>query len=177
MRLAREIADHGLSVRRWPIELLQRSLNVVFFYDFSKLAHQEGILVRLVVSMAIFARIVSIVDANLVFAEAWLQNLALVLLVKVDDEERMLESDKEVAFVCCLFWLLLVRNRFNGPVATLVLTIDLLLELLLGVAAGDVLDAQVGAQVLRLFHKLNLHGLVIAHASAPLGCRAGILGA
>ena len=92
--------------------------------------------------VAVFtSRVVSIVDANLVFTDARLKDFPLILLVKVNDEERVLKPNKEVSLVSRFFWLLLIGNGINRVVATLVLLIDFLLKLLFGVAARNIFDA------------------------------------
>lgn len=92
--------------------------------------------------MAVFTTwIVSIVDSNLVFADARLKDFPLILLVEVNDEERVLEPNKEVSLVSCFFWLFLIGNGINRVVATLMLLIDFLLKLLFGVAARNIFDA------------------------------------
>ena len=69
----------------------------------------------------------------------------------------MLEADEEVSFIARRFLLfvllgtllyyrlLFVLDRLNRPVAAFVAAIDLLLQLLLRVAAGDIFDMQVCA--------------------------------
>ena len=115
------------------IELLQRRLNIVLLDNFAQLTHHKGVLVRFMVCMAVFATwIVTVVDTNLVLANLGLQNFPLILLIEVDDKERVLKADEEVALVRRLFWLLFVWNRINRIIAALVLAIDLLLQLLLG---------------------------------------------
>ena len=143
LSLAREGADHRVCIDRLTIEQVKRCLNIVFLDNFAQLAHDERVFVRLVARVvAVFtAWIVPIVDAHLVFAHARLQNFPLILLVEVHDEERMLEPDEEVPLIGRFFGLLLIGNWINRVVATLVLLVDLLFELLLGVAAGDVFDA------------------------------------
>ena len=92
--------------------------------------------------MAVFTTwVVSIVDANLVFADAWLKHFPLILLVEVNDEERVLEPNEKVSLVGRFFWLFLIGNGINRVVATLVLLIDFLLKLLFGVAARNIFDA------------------------------------
>ena len=56
----------------------------------------------------------------------------------------------------------LVRDGLDSPVPVLVASINLLLQLVLRVAAGDVLHVQIRTQIFSLHHELDLHGLVIA---------------
>ena len=83
--------------------------------------------------------------------------MALILLIEINYEERMLEADEEVSFIarCFLLFVLLgtlldyrllfVLDRLYRPVAAFMAAIDLLLQLLLRVAAGDIFDMQVCA--------------------------------
>ena len=109
----------------------------------------------MVVVALLFLRVASIVDANLLVRVVQLPVLVLILLVKVDHEQRMLEVDKEVPHVSHLLWLLLVRDDVEVGVSVLVRSVDFLLQLLLIVAEGDILHTKVGAQVHALLDKVN----------------------
>jgi len=54
-----------------------------------------------------------VVDADLLVRVVELPRLALVLLIEVDDEERVLEVNEEVAHIGHFLGLLLVRNNFQ----------------------------------------------------------------
>lgn len=138
-----EGANHRVCIDRLTIKEIQGCLNIEFLDNFAQFAHDEGVFVRLVARMmAVFTTwVVSIVDANLVFTDARLKDFPLILLVEVNDEERVLEPNKEVSLVSCFFWLFLIGNGIDRVVATLVLFIDFLLKLLFRVAARNIFDA------------------------------------
>lgn len=151
----------------------------MFLDNLAKLAHQECIFFELKTTVAFSLRVVSIVDGNLVLLVVGLQDLALVLLKEVDNEERVLEADEEVALVRqrLLRIVLLIRDRLNTPVPALVTLINLFLELLFRVAARNVLDMQVRPKIQALLNALNLHWLVDATVwHAIRRCRTVVLG-
>ena len=68
----------------------------------------------------------------------------MILLIEIDDEKRVLKVDEKVAHVRVLLRLFLIRDDVKVAVSILVRSVDFLLELLLVVAAGDILHAQIG---------------------------------
>ena len=58
--LVRELAGHG------TLEAFKRRLDLVLLNNLLKLAHQEAILLQLVIDVALFLWIVTVVDCNLI---------------------------------------------------------------------------------------------------------------
>lgn len=117
---------------------------------------------QLIDGWALFLGVATIVDPDLLVGVVELPRLALVLVVEVDDEERVFEVDEEVAHVSHLLWLLFVFNNVERGIPALVVAIDLVFQLLFRVAAWDVLDAEVSSQLKTLLHEVNLDRLAVA---------------
>jgi len=117
---------------------------------------------QLIDGWALFLGVATIVDPDLLVGVVELPRLALVLVVEVDDEERVFEVDEEVAHVGHLLWLLFVFNNVERGIPALVVAIDLVFQLLFRVAAWDVLDAEVSSQLKTLLHEVNLDRLAVA---------------
>jgi len=112
------------------IEVLKRSLDVVLLDDHTEFAHQEHILVKLVISVVFFLRIVTVINSDLILLKIRLKYLSLILLIKIDDKERVLKADEKVALVCRHRFfrvVFLVDNWVDSVVAALVTAVNLLL--------------------------------------------------
>ena len=156
------------------LEILERHRDSILFNDAVELVDEVG--VELVDGRAFLFGIAAVVDADLLVGVVELPRLPLILVVKVNNEERVLEIDEEVPHVRHLLRLFLIFNDVQRGVSPLVVLVYLVFQLLLGVAAGDVFDAQVGPQVRPLLHQVDLHGLVIASLIIRLGMvRASVL--
>ena len=156
------------------LEILEWHRDSILFNDAVELVDEVG--VELVNGWAFLFGVAAVVDADLLVGVVELPRLPLVLVVKVDDEERVLEVDEEVTHVRHLLRLFLVFDNVQRGVSALVVLVYLVFQLLLGVAAGDVFDAQVGPQVQPLLHQVNLHGLIVASLIGRLRVvRASIL--
>ena len=116
----------------------------------------------------------TIIDTDLLVAVVELPRLTLILLVEVHDEQRVLEVDKEVSHVGHLLRLFLISDDVKCRVPVLLCSIDLILQLFLRVAARNILDTQVGSQVLSHLDQLHLDRLVVS-TSVRLGSRTGVL--
>ena len=90
-----------------------------------------------------------------------LPRLTLILFVEVHYEERVLEVDEEVSHVGHLLRLFLISDNVECRVPVLLCSIDLILQLFLRVAARNILDTQVGSQILSHLDQLDLDGLVV----------------
>ena len=93
--------------------------------------------------MTLLLRISPVVDAHLLVRVVELPIFVLVLLVKIDDEKWMFEVDEEVTHVRVLLRFFLIGDDVEVAIPVLVGPVDLLLELLFIVAAGDIFDAKV----------------------------------
>ena len=89
----------------------------------------------------------------------------------------MLEFNEEVAHVRHLFGFLFVSDDFNRGEKAFVSPANLIFELFLRVATWNVLDAEVGSQVLGLFDKINQHWLIVVVLTSSVAhvCRACVL--
>lgn len=102
--------------------------------DLAQLTQQKGVFLGFMGGVvALPLRVVPVVNCNFVLMRVGLKNLSLILLEEVNNEERVLKADEEVAFVrsCLLRLILLVGDGLNPPESTLVTPVDLLLELFL----------------------------------------------
>ena len=79
-----------------------------------------------------------------------LPGLTLVLVVEVDDEKWILEVDEEVAHIRHFLRLLLILDNVKSRVSPFVVSIYLVLQFFLRVAAWDVFHAKVGSQIMTL---------------------------
>lgn len=159
--------------RGWTQELVQGCLDVVLGDDALQLRNEVGVQLSAVVALLLGR--VAIVDSDLLIRVVQLPRLPLVLVVEVDDEERVLEVDEEVAHVRLLVRLLVVLDDVQGRVSALVLLVDLVLELLLGVSAWDVFDAEVRSKIFPLHDSLDIHWLAVIRPRRLRVCRARIL--
>ena len=114
--------------------------------------------------MTLILRGVAIVNADLLLLVRVLPSAPLVVLVEIHHEERMFKVDEEVAHIRHFLWLLVVLDDVQGSVPVSVLLVNLVLELLLRVATGNVFDAEVGAEVFALLDALNVHWLAVVGA-------------
>lgn len=142
------------------VECFERRLDVILLDNAVQLSHQVSI--QLVVLVELFLGSAAIVDANLLVGVVQLPGLALVLFVKVDHKEWVLKVDEEVAHVGLLFGFLLVRDNVYAPEHIFVRLANLVLQLLLAVAARDVFHAKIRPQILAQLDLLHLDGLVEA---------------
>ena len=119
----------------------------------------------------------SIVDSDLLLRVVELPCLPLILYIEVYDEEWMLKFNEEVAHVRHLFGFFLVSDHVKRRVEAFVGPIDLIFQLFFGVATRDVLDTEIGSQVLGLFDKIDQHWLVVLMLSCSVihRCRACVL--
>lgn len=118
------------------------------------------------VLVELFFGCAAIVDANLLVRVVQLPSLALVFLVEVDHKEGVLEVNEEVAHVGLLFGFFFVRDNGHAPEHISVGLANLVLQLLLAVATGDVLDAKIRPQILTLLDELHFDRFIEA---APIG--------
>ena len=136
------IIDVRINIGSWEshfLELFEGRSDTVLINYATKFTHQS---IEFVVVVTLFLlRVASIVNANLFVGVIKLPVLVLILLVKVNYEERVLEVDKEVPHVGHLLGLLLVRDDVEVGVSVFVRSVDLIFQLLLIVATGNVLDA------------------------------------
>ena len=140
-----------VNLRLWgPLELLKWRCNRILFNDSMKLINQSC--VELVDGRALFLRITTIVDANLLVRVMKLPGLTLVLVKEIYNEEWVLEVDEEVTHVCHFLWLLLILDDVKRRVSALVVAVDLIFKLFLCIAARDVFHAQVCSQFKPLFN-------------------------
>lgn len=72
-----------------------------------------------------------------------LPSLTLVLVVEVDDEKWILKVNEEVAHVGHLLGLLLVFDDVKRGISPFMIAINLVFELLFGVATWDIFHTQV----------------------------------
>ena len=132
--------------------------------------------IEFVIFITLLFRLAAVVNSNLLVRVVQLPGLALILLVEVHDEERVLEVDEEVAHVGHLLGLLLVRDDVDVPEHVAVGLVDLVLQLLLVVSTRDVFDAKVGAKIEGLLDAIYLHRRSLSVALALVGVvRAAVL--
>lgn len=153
-------------------EIFERRSDFVLLDDFLQLALQVG--VELGIGVTLLLGVVAVEDADLLVLVGLLPGAALVLLVKVDDEERVLEVDEEVTHVGHLLGLFFVKDDVDGGVPVFVRLVDLLLQLVLRKAARDVLDAKIRPRVYPLLHQLDPHRLAVVRP-VRLRLRARVL--
>lgn len=142
------------------LELLQWHCDAVLFDNSVQLVDQTRL--QLIDRWTLFLGVAAIVDPDLLVGVVELPRLTLVLVVEVDDEERVFKVNEEVAHVGHLLWLLFVFNNVERGIPALVVAIDLVFQLLFRVAAWDVLDAEVSSQLKTLLHEVNLDRLAVS---------------
>ncbi len=146
-----------LGLLHHTIELFHRGLDVILFNDLLEFTFE--LLVQFVTIMTLSLWISPIENTNFLVGMVQLPCFALVFLIEVNNKEWMFEVDEEVPHIVIFLWLFFVRNNVDCCVAILLRFIDLLLQLLLRVPAGDVLNAKIRAQVFTLFHFFDLDWL------------------
>ena len=133
------------------LEFLQWSRDAVPLDDTMQFVNKVD--VKLVDRRTLFLRITAVVDADLLVRVVELPGLTLVLVVKVNDEQWVLEVDEEVTHIRHFLWLLLILDNVKSRVSPFVVTIDFVLQFFLRISAWDVLHAKVGSQIMTLLHQ------------------------
>ena len=125
-----------------------------------KLVHQ--ISVQLVDWRTLSFRVAAVIDSYLLIRVVEFPGFTLIFVEEVHHEEWVLKVNEEVAHVGHFLGFLLVFNDVKSGISSLVVTINLVLELFLGIPTWDVFYAKICSQFKPLLDEVNSDRLTIA---------------